>query len=83
MDYLASDFHGQSGMKIYKEAAWDALEERGAAEALQILCRVNPGRILDDLEPIPVPGIAPPSRFFDRLWGMVRRRMGQAERQRG
>lgn len=81
VDYLASDFHGQSGIKIYKEDAWEALGERDAEETLELLCRVNPSRILNDQDPVPVPTLPPPSKLFDRLRGMVRR--GRTERQRG
>lgn len=82
VDYMASDFHGQAGMSIYKRAAWDVLQERGADETLDLLCRVNPARILQDLEPLPVSPVPPSAKLFDRLRGMVRRRM-RPERQRG
>lgn len=80
VDYLASDFHGQSGMKIYKNEAWALLEERGAADALELLSRVNPGRIFEDLEPVPVPTVAPSDKLIDRLRGMMRRSIGSSER---
>ncbi|MDX1493492.1 MAG: CpsB/CapC family capsule biosynthesis tyrosine phosphatase [Longimicrobiales bacterium] len=82
VDYLASDFHGKAGLKIYKEAAWEVLESRDASETLDLLCRVNPGRILEDLEPVPVPALPPPSKFFDRLKGIMRQHT-RPERQRG
>lgn len=82
VDYMASDFHGKSGLKLYKDEAWSVLEERGADEALDLMCRVNPGRILDDLEPIPVPALPPPSKLFDRIRGIMRQHM-LPERQRG
>jgi protein-tyrosine phosphatase len=71
-DYLASDFHGHSGLKIYKEEAWAVLEERGAGEALEVLCRANPARLLDDLEPLPVTPVPGSSRLLDRLRRMVK-----------
>lgn len=80
VDYLASDFHGQSGLRIYKREAWDALLERDGEEILETLCRVNPSRILEDLDPLPVPTLPPPSGLIDRLRGLVRR--GRPERQR-
>lgn len=82
VDYMASDFHGQPGLSIYKTAAWDVLRERDADEMLDLLCRVNPARILEDLDPLPVPAVPPSAKLFDRLRGMVRRRM-RPERQRG
>lgn len=81
VDYLASDFHGQSGIEIYKKEAWGALTERDGDEILDLLCRVNPSRILDDLGPVPVPTLPPPSKLIDRIKGMVR--LGRPERQRG
>lgn len=75
VDYMASDFHGQSGLKLYQKEAWDALGERGAHEALDVMCRINPGRILDDLEPLTVTALAPPPKLFDRIRGMMRRHM--------
>jgi len=72
VDYMASDFHGKSGLRIYKEAAEDIFVDREAEEVFEILCRTNPARILDDLEPIPVPAMPPSSKLFDRLKGMMR-----------
>lgn len=83
VDYMASDFHGQTGMRVYREEAWSVLEDRGAFEELEILCRVNPGRILEDLDPLPVPAVPRSARLMDRLRGMVRRRIRSAEWQRG
>ena len=80
VDYMASDFHGKGGLKIYKKEAWSLLEERGAEEILALLCRINPGRILEDLEPLPVPTLPPSSRLFDRIRGMVRRSVDPADR---
>ena len=80
-DYLASDFHGQSRLKIFKNEAWAELEERGGQEALDLLCRVNPSRVLDDLEPLPVPAVSAPSLLLQRLRGMIVRRERSMERQ--
>jgi len=82
VDYFASDHHGQHGMPIYRREAWKLLEERGAGEALDLLCRVNPSRILQDLDPLPVVGISPSTKLFDRLRVMVRRSMRPGEAQR-
>lgn len=83
VDYLASDFHGQTGMKVYRDEAWCVLEERGAFEVLEILCRVNPGRVLQDRDPLPVPAVPPSAKLMDRLRGMVRRRIRSTEWHRG
>lgn len=82
VDYMASDFHGKSGLKIYKEEAWEVLQERDGGEALDFMCRVNPDRILHNLDPVPVPALPPSSRLFDRIRGIMRQHM-RPERQRG
>lgn len=81
VDYLASDFHGQSRLKIYKREAWAEIHERGGDEALDLLCRVNPARVLEDAEPLPVPAISPPSVLLQRLRGIMVRRDRAVERQ--
>jgi protein-tyrosine phosphatase len=72
--FLSSDFHGQSGLKLYKKEAWAELEERGATESLQVMCRVNPSRLLEGLEPLPVSDLPRSSHILDRIRGMIRRR---------
>jgi protein-tyrosine phosphatase len=79
-DYLASDFHGQTGLSIYKNEVWALLSERGAEESLQTLCRVNPSRLLDDLEPIPVASVSPDRHLLARLKGAIHRRDRRFER---
>lgn len=78
-DYLASDFHGQSALKIYKAEAWVELEERGAADSLELLCRTNPSRMLEGLPPIPVPTVGTAPRLLTRLRGMIQRRRRELE----
>lgn len=67
VDYLASDFHGHASLKIYKEEAWSALAAFGADEVLHYLCRTNPGRILTDEQPLPVPVLPTDRRFWTRM----------------
>jgi protein-tyrosine phosphatase len=78
--YLASDFHGQSTLKVYKTEAWAELEGRGASETLDYMCRTNPSRMLEDLEPLPVPPVAPSRKLMARLRGMMRRNWGTFDR---
>lgn len=73
VDYLASDFHGHASLKVYKEEAWGALTELGAEEMLHYLCRTNPGRILADELPLPVPVLPNESRFWARVKGILQR----------
>lgn len=81
VDFLASDFHGRSGYKIYKEEAWKAIEDRGATDALDILCRTNPSRLLEGLDPVPTVSIPAARKLLDKLRGMIggrgRSRQGQ------
>jgi protein-tyrosine phosphatase len=71
--YLASDCHGHPSLKIYKSEAWAALEERGSTELLEVLCRTNPSRLLQDEEPIPVGGVTRDTKLFSKLRGMIKR----------
>jgi len=66
-DYMASDFHGHARLKLYKREAWSALEELGAQESLEFLCRTNPARILTDELPLPVPPVPAERSFWARL----------------
>lgn len=73
VDYMASDFHGHSSLKVYKKEAWAAIEERDGAGSLECLCKTNPSRLLEDLEPVPAPAIGPAPGLLNRLRDMVRR----------
>jgi tyrosine-protein phosphatase YwqE len=73
-DYLSSDFHGQSGLKLYKREAWEALSDGGSTDLLETLCRVNPSRLIEGLEPLPVAPLPASSRLFQRIRTMMRRR---------
>jgi len=66
-DYLASDFHGQSGMRIYKKEAWRLLEELGAHDQLAALCVTNPSRLLRNERPEPVSPLPQERGFWARL----------------
>jgi len=68
IDFLASDFHGQAGMRIYKTQAWDILRELGASEQLELLSVTNPARLLRNERPHAVPAV-PEERagFWSRL----------------
>ena len=73
VDYLASDFHGHARLRIYKTEATVVLEELGAEEVITYLCRTNPGRVLSDEEPLPVPVLPVERGFWARLKGMIER----------
>jgi protein-tyrosine phosphatase len=71
VDYLASDFHGHARLKLYKTEVFEVLEEAGAEEMLAFLCRINPGRVLTDETPLPVPPLPVERSFWARLKGML------------
>jgi len=73
VDYLASDFHGHASLKTYKDEAWAMLREFGAEEVLTYLCRTNPGRLIEDEPPLPVPILPPERRLWARVRSMLRR----------
>jgi protein-tyrosine phosphatase len=71
VDYLASDFHAHPRLKIFKSEADEALGGLGAEEIMTYLCRTNPGRVLNDEEPLPVPALTAERGFWARLKGMI------------
>jgi protein-tyrosine phosphatase len=72
-DYLATDFHGNPNLRLYRKEAWTALERRQGRWILEALCRTNPSRMIDGHEPLPVPPLPESGRLIDRLRGAVRR----------
>ncbi len=70
-DYLSTDFHGQSGMKLYKREAWSILEELGAREMLTTLCVTNPGRLLRNENPLAVEPLPQERGFWARIKELV------------
>lgn len=79
-DYLASDFHGKSSLKIYCAEAHEALARRAPAGLLDTLSRVNPSRLLDGLDPLPVPQLPSASKFVERLRRIMTRRDGSEKK---
>ena len=71
VDYLASDFHAQSGASVYFEEAWERLEALRAGESLVHLCLTNPGRIFCDELPMPVPALPPQTGFWAKVKGIM------------
>ena len=70
-DYMASDFHGHTNLEIYKKEAWAEFEEREALDTAELLSRTNPSRLLEDLEPLPVPPLPADPSLMTRLRGML------------
>ncbi|MEX2466998.1 MAG: CpsB/CapC family capsule biosynthesis tyrosine phosphatase [Gemmatimonadota bacterium] len=74
-DYLSTDFHGRSNMKLYKQEAWDLLGELGARDVLATLCVTNPSRLLRNEPPLPVAPLPDERGFWARLKDLVQSEM--------
>jgi protein-tyrosine phosphatase len=72
-DYLATDFHGNPNLRLYRKEAWKVLEQRNGRWILDALCRTNPSRMIEGHDPLPVPPLPESGRLIDRLRGAVRR----------
>lgn len=68
VDFLSSDYHGRGAPAI--EQCRRVLLEAGGEEQVELLTRVNPRRLLDDLDPVPVPPLLlrPTLRERIRSW---------------
>jgi protein-tyrosine phosphatase len=71
-DYLASDFHGRLEKKLYRAEAWERIGSLDGEEALAHLCITNPGRILLDEEPLPVPMLPPRRGLWEKVKGILK-----------
>ena len=71
VDYLASDFHAQSGARVYFQSIWDQLEALHAGESLIHLCLTNPARVSRDELPMPVPPLPPETGFWAKMKGTM------------
>ena len=67
VDCMSTDFHGRSHLKLFIREARELLGSAGADEAWVILTGVNPRRILQDEEPIPVPLVEMPTNIWGRM----------------
>ena len=68
VDYLSTDFHGRSHLKLLYREGVEALAELGGEEQISLLSITNPQRIFRDEEPVPVP----PLLSERTLWGRFR-----------
>ena len=58
LDYLSSDFHGRPGYTFHLEPGSEELRRLGGEAQLELLGRVNPGRLFADELPLKVPPLA-------------------------
>lgn len=67
VSYLATDFHGRSHQALHIAEARRVLLEAGGEEQWELLCRINPSRLLQEDHPIPVPALALDAGVWGRL----------------
>lgn len=67
IDYLSTDFHGRPHLDLYLDEARGIFEKAGADEQFALLAETNPRRLMEDEEPLPVPGIERESGIWKRL----------------
>lgn len=70
-DYLSSDHHPRPGGSFQLEASWDVFRELDAEESFLTLTRTNPHRLMEDQEPLVVPGFAPRKGILARIGGWL------------
>ena len=70
-DYLASDFHGQSGVKIYLSEARERLEPLCGEESLKHLFLTNPDRVFHDEAPVPVSAVTSKIGLWEKAKNLI------------
>ena len=69
VDVLASDLHPVPGFKLYIDQVEELMERAGALDQLELLASTNPGRILNDEEPLS----ATPMVLTEGIWERFRK----------
>ena len=64
VDYLSSDFHARANLGIHLKDAEDFFTTHDGLEQFQLLTVTNPGRLIEDELPLPVP----PLRIREGFW---------------
>ena len=67
VDYLSSDFHCRSHLKLFHREAVERLAELGGDEQISLLTVTNPQRVFRDEDPVPVPPLAGERTLWARL----------------
>lgn len=83
-DYLSSDYHPRPGFPLQVRDSWDLFREMEAEESFLTLTRTNPQRLMNDQEPLAVPGFSTRPGILSRLGGWLsgRRRPSAKETDR-
>ena len=67
VDYLSSDFHCRTHLKLFHKEAVQRLAELGGAEQISLLTVTNPQRVFRDEEPVPMPPLPGERTLWARL----------------
>lgn len=73
-DYLSTDHHPRPDNAVRVPPVREFFEEAGAEESFMMLTRTNPQRLMDDVEPIPVPPVEAKPGLLSRLGVILGRR---------
>lgn len=71
--YLSSDHHPRPRHPITVGAVRKAMVQEGAEESFLLLTRTNPQRLMDDREPLPVPGFEARPGLLSRISSLLGR----------
>lgn len=66
-DYISSDYHARGTLNI--SVCRDALRKCGGEEQARLLMEENPGRLLEGVEPLPVPPLTSRRSVWQKLLG--------------
>lgn len=70
VDYLSSDYHPRPGNSPTVKEARAFLDGEGAEDSFLLMTRTNPQRLMDDKEPLAVPGFRVRPGFLERMSGL-------------
>ena len=73
-DYLSSDFHGKATLKIYLKEAHQRLLSLGGGQQVEMLSSLNPSRLFNGEDPLPVPALSIDRGVMNRVKGWIRGR---------
>lgn len=68
VDMIGSDYHARPGRPLLLREGYERLFEWGGEEQAQLLFSINPGRVMDGQDALPVPTLP----LGDGLWGRIR-----------
>jgi tyrosine-protein phosphatase YwqE len=72
VDYLSTDFHCRSHLKLMHREGVNRLLEIGGEEQVTLLTMTNPQRVFRDEEPVPVPPLLGERTIWSRMREMLK-----------